>query len=95
MRSVSDDQRGVRAYRSPGRQVFRSLAIDGMAPGRRDLGQWPHHKQPFSRAGMRHDQTRATNDPASIGDQVQIEGPWRVGVGPATAKVPLNAKQSG
>ena len=71
--------------RSP-RQNLRRFTALRMAPGRRDLGQRPHHEQAFSRAGMGNDQTGFVEAGAAMGDQVKIQGAVGVRAVPAAAK---------
>ena len=64
-----------------------------MTPLRQDLRQRPHDKEPLVRSRMRQDEVGADQDPASICNQVEVQGAGAIGLSTAATKPRLDGQQ--
>lgn len=86
-------RRRVTAHARPGRKHPSGFIQHGVAPVRGDFGQRPHDEQTLRRPGMGQGQGRSGQNCAAVGDQVQVQGPRRIGTAANTAELGLDLLQ--
>ena len=64
-----------------------------MPPPGRDLRQRPHNEPALVRPGMRNPQLPLPGHGPAVGDQVEVEGAGRIGLGAAAAELRFDPVQ--
>ena len=70
----------------PSSECFSRRQLAGMHPKGGDLVERSHYKKPSRRARVRQCQIWVVEDRSAVGDEIEIEGAWRVWHGPIAAE---------